>query len=91
MKTIRFGIIGLGLMGREFASAASRWCHLTDMEIRPEIISLCDRTVSESVTGWFTSNFPSVRQVTDDYREVLQNPDIEAVYVAVPHHLHEVI
>ncbi|MCE5250554.1 Gfo/Idh/MocA family oxidoreductase [bacterium] len=91
MKTIRFGVIGLGLMGREFASAASRWCHLTDMEIKPEIISLCDRTVSESVTGWFTSNFPSVRQVTDDYNEVLGNPDIEAVYIAVPHHLHEEI
>ena len=29
-KTIRFGIIGCGLMGREFASAAARWCHLTE-------------------------------------------------------------
>jgi prephenate dehydrogenase len=28
MKTIRFGIIGCGLMGREFASGAARWCHL---------------------------------------------------------------
>ena len=26
---IRFGVIGLGLMGREFASAAARWIHLT--------------------------------------------------------------
>ncbi|MFA6470530.1 MAG: Gfo/Idh/MocA family oxidoreductase [Candidatus Latescibacterota bacterium] len=91
MKTVRFGIIGLGLMGREFASAAARWCHLTDMEIRPEIISLCDSNTSESVTGWFTANFPSVKQVTADYREVLQNPDIDALYIAVPHHLHEEI
>jgi hypothetical protein len=29
-----------------------------------------------------------VRQVTDDYRALLANPDVEAVYIAVPHHLH---
>jgi predicted homoserine dehydrogenase-like protein len=27
-KVIRFGVIGAGLMGKEFASAAARWCHL---------------------------------------------------------------
>jgi prephenate dehydrogenase len=31
MKEIRFAIIGCGLMGREFASAAARWMHLTGM------------------------------------------------------------
>ena len=35
MKRIRFGIIGCGLMGREFASAAARWCHLPEMDVRP--------------------------------------------------------
>ena len=32
--TIRFGVIGCGLMGREFASAAGRWCHLSDIDAR---------------------------------------------------------
>ena len=91
MKTVRFGVIGLGLMGREFASAAARWCHLTDMDIRPEITAICDRFVGESVTGWFTSNFPSIKQVAGDYREVLRNPDVDALYIAVPHNLHEEI
>ena len=27
-KTIKFGVIGCGLMGREFASASMRWLHL---------------------------------------------------------------
>ncbi len=27
-RKIRFGIIGLGLMGKEFASAVARWCHI---------------------------------------------------------------
>ena len=30
MQTIRFGIIGCGLMAREFASAAARWCHFKE-------------------------------------------------------------
>ena len=44
MKTIRFGIIGPGLMGREFASACARWCHLTKIAARPEPVAVCGRT-----------------------------------------------
>jgi predicted dehydrogenase len=87
-RTIRFGIIGCGLMGREFASAAARWCHLLDMSARPEIVAVCDP--SAEARSWFTDNF-SVTQATDDYRELLANRDVEAVYCAVPHNLHEEI
>lgn len=86
MKTVRFGILGLGLMGREFASAAARWCHLTDDLPRPEIAAVCD--VDESAFPWFQRHFPSLRRVTTDYRTVLADESIDAVYCAVPHHLH---
>lgn len=86
MKTYRFGVIGCGLMGREFGSAVARWCHLTEMDCRPEIIAVCD--ADTNMLTWFTDNFPSVRQTTPDYRELLRNPDVDAVYCAVPHHLH---
>lgn len=86
MKTIRFGIIGCGLMGREFASAAARWMHLTDMAARPEIVAVCDK--NEALMGWYKDNIPSVAQVTADYTELLANPDVDAVYCAVPHVLH---
>ncbi len=86
MKTIRFGIIGAGLMGREFASAAARWAHLPEMDVRPQVVSVCDK--SPGLLGWYCDNFPSVKQSTDDYREVLANPEVDAVYCAVPHHLH---
>ncbi len=89
MKTLRFGIIGGGLMGREFASAAARWCHLTDMDVRPEIVAVCDR--NPAIFPWYTGHFPSVRQTTPDYRELLANRDVDAVYVAVPHNLHQEI
>ncbi len=89
MKTIRFGIIGCGLMGREFASSAARWCHLNDMPARPEIVAICNR--SDKPFAWFTSNFPSIKQTTNDYRELLANEEVDAVYIAVPHDQHEAI
>ncbi len=87
MKTIRFGIIGCGLMGREFASAAARWCHLLDPPARPEVVAVCNR--SDKPFTWFREHFPSVTQYTHDYRELLANDAVDAVYVALPHHLHD--
>lgn len=86
MKTIRFGVIGCGLMGKEFASATARWCHLKNAPARPEIVAVSNR--SAGPRDWFTNHFPAVQQSTADYRELLANPAIEAVYIAVPHHLH---
>ncbi|MDD5727922.1 MAG: Gfo/Idh/MocA family oxidoreductase, partial [Victivallales bacterium] len=87
MKTVKFGIIGAGLMGREFASACARWCHLTEMRVRPELAAVCDR--NPNVHNWYRDNFPSITQFTENYRELLDNPEVEAVYCAVPHNLHE--
>lgn len=87
MKTIRFGIIGCGLMGREFASAAARWCHLQDLDVRPEIVAACD--TNDTMLAWFRDNFPGIKQFTSNYHELLANPDVDAVYCAVPHHLHQ--
>lgn len=89
MKTVRFGIIGCGLMGREFAGVVARWCHLPEMDIRPEIVAICNRSLSPQKINWYTDNFATIKQVTSDYRELLANSEVEAVYIAVPHHLHE--
>lgn len=87
MKTVRFAIVGCGLMGREFLSAAARWNHLVDLDVRPEVVALCDRNLAP-IRAW-AEQFPAIGQMTDDYREVLANPQVDAVYCAVPHHLHE--
>jgi predicted dehydrogenase len=89
MKTIRFGLIGCGLMGREFASAAARWCHLLEAAARPQIVAACSAHATS--LRWFQENVPSLTQTTLDYRELLGNPEVDAVYVAVPHHLHREI
>jgi predicted dehydrogenase len=86
-REIRFGVIGCGLMGREFASAAGRWFHLLDLNFVPRIVAVCDP--KPNCNAWFQQNLPDVRLATTDYHELLSHKDIEAVYVAVPHHLHQ--
>jgi predicted dehydrogenase len=85
-RVVRFGIIGGGLMGREFASAAARWVHLADIGVRPEIAVVCD--LNPEVLAWYERLEPRPRLVTD-YAAVLEDDSVEAVYCAVPHHLHE--
>lgn len=86
-QEIRIGIIGLGLMGREFASAIARWCHLLDEGPMPVLAGICDKNTT--TWDWYADNFPSVKIKTEDYRELLVNSEIDAIYCAVPHNLHE--
>ena len=88
-RHIRFGVIGCGLMGREFASAAARWLHLLDLDFEPQIVAVCD-TMPERM-AWFETNVPTVSLATTDYHELLADRNVEAVYCAVPHSLHEQI
>jgi predicted dehydrogenase len=84
-RVVRFGIVGGGLMGREFASAAARWIHLQPIGARPEIVHVCD--VDPEVLGFYERLSPAPRLTTDPH-ELLADPGVEAVYCAVPHHLH---
>ncbi len=86
MKTLRLGIIGGGLMGKETASALARWCNLEDVGVNAELTAVCD--LQPAVLDWFR-RISSVRLFTADAAELLASPDVDAVYVAVPHHLHE--
>lgn len=75
-------------MGREITSAFARWCALVDVPVTPVLKAVAD--LNPEVLSWF-EKIPSVTQRVSDYRELLANPEIEVVYVAVPHHLHEEI
>ena len=80
MRTVKFGIIGCGLMGREFASAAARWCHLEDIEVKPEIVAVCD--MNEKMQEWFKKNFSSVKMFTKDYKDILKNKEKKEIKIA---------
>ncbi|MFC1672064.1 Gfo/Idh/MocA family protein [Planctomycetota bacterium] len=86
-REISVGIIGCGLMGRELASAAGRWCHLLDLDFVPRIAAVCD--LNEQAVQWFSDNVPGIELATSDYKELLACENVEVVYCAVPHNLHE--
>ena len=87
-RVVRFGLIGAGLMGREFASAIARWVHLAEIGVRPELAVVCD--TSPDALAWYTRLAPAPRLVSD-YHELLADDVVDAVYCAVPHNLHEEI
>ncbi len=85
---VRVGVIGAGLMGREVASAFGRWFALLDCPVRPELVAVCD--VNAAALDWFRQ-VPSVKHFDPDHRTLLAHADLDVVYVAVPHHLHEAL
>ena len=82
------GIIGGGLMGREAASAFGRWFVLENLPVRAELTAVCDLQVN--LLNWFRK-VPTVKLFTQNHRELLASPDVDVVYVAVPHNLHQSI
>ena len=86
MSDVRIGIVGGGLMGRELAAAIGRWAALSDHPARPRLEAVCD--TSPQSLAWF-ERIGTVRTLTDDRRRLLEDPEIDVLYLAVPHHLHE--
>ena len=88
MTAARVGVIGGGLMGREVASALGRWFVLNDFPVKAELVAVCD--LVEKQREWFRQ-VPTIKLITADHRELLASPELDVVYVAVPHNLHEAI
>lgn len=85
MKTVKIGIIGGGLMGREAASAFGRWFALKDFPARVELTAVCD--LNEEVLSWY-KQIDTVSLLTTNYHELINSEDVDVVYIAVPHNLH---
>ncbi|QYM65024.1 Gfo/Idh/MocA family protein [Microbacterium sp. Se5.02b] len=85
-RRVNIGIIGGGLMGRELAAALRRWPALVDHPADPRLVAVCD--INPAALAWF-QGIDTVRLTTTDHRELLADPDIDVVYVAVRHDLHE--
>jgi predicted dehydrogenase len=84
-RVVNLGLIGGGLMGRELASAVARWIHLADLGVRPRLTHVCD--VDPATLAWY-ERLADRPRLSADWRAVLDDPDVEAVYIAVPHNLH---
>ncbi|MEV7769071.1 Gfo/Idh/MocA family oxidoreductase [Microbacterium sp. NPDC086615] len=85
-KKVGIGIIGGGLMGREIAAALRRWPALIDHPAEPELVAVCD--INPAALEFF-ERIDTVQLTTTDHHELLADPRVDVVYIAVRHDLHE--
>ena len=76
---LRIGIIGSGFV--------SRFVHIPGFQLCPgvEVAIVCDATRDVAEAAAQTFGIPAT---STDYRDVLQDPNVEAVVIATPNHLH---
>lgn len=77
-NVIRFGIIGAGRIARTFATALQG----RDIPIQ----AIASRSLDKAVA--FQNEF-SVNKAYGNYEDLYRDPDVDVVYVATPHGLHE--
>ena len=75
---VRLGVLGAGIIANSFMEAAPDVAHL-------EVAVICD--VAEDAARALA--VPQNINWVTDCRAVLQDDSIQAVYIALPHHLHE--
>jgi predicted dehydrogenase len=78
MKTIRWGILGAGRIARKFAS---------DLKLveNAELIAIGSR--GKQSADEFNKEFP-VKYCHYSYLDLVQNPEVDVIYIATPHNLH---
>ncbi|GAB4114769.1 MAG: Gfo/Idh/MocA family oxidoreductase [Candidatus Caldatribacteriota bacterium] len=79
MKKLRLGIIGCGRISQAHIKAVN---HLKD---EVEIIALADKDLEKAKK---ISSSLGINFYVEDYRKLLENEEVEAVIIALPHNLH---
>ena len=78
MEPVRWGIVGFGWVARDFMTPAIR-----DAGDRLAAVADPDPTARDEARALGATGYPSIA-------ELMADPDVEAVYVATPNHLHRV-
>ncbi|MBK0418524.1 Gfo/Idh/MocA family oxidoreductase [Leucobacter sp. CSA1] len=73
-------------MGREIATAIQRWPALIDHPCAPRVTAVCD--INPAAMEWF-EQLGTVELFTTDFEELLASEQVDVVYIAVRHDLHE--
>lgn len=84
MKQIRFGIVGIGQMGGSHAS----W--LAEGKVAgAKLTAVCD--INPAKKEWANEKLPKDVKFFDNYIDMLDSKEIDAVLIATPHYDHPVI
>lgn len=88
MNKIRIGIIGGGYMGKAHAAAFSAVGALFETNLKPHLEMVC-ATTEQSAQRYQTSY--GFARATTDWRDLVSDPDIDAVVIASPQETHRQI
>jgi predicted dehydrogenase len=88
MTKINWGIVGLGLMGREFVQVLDRIKILREYSKhlpKVQLVHVCD--ISKEKQQW-ARNLDKNIIISDHYDHVINSSNVDAVYCALPHNMH---
>lgn len=89
MRTLGVGVISLGWMGRVH-SRAYRWVNerFPELGARPHLVSCADPM---SAAREYAADQLGFARVTEDYRDLLVDPEVDIVSICAPNFLHREI
>lgn len=85
MRTIGVGLIGTGFMGKCHALAYRSVRAVFDTALTPRLVRVCDRDRAVAERYAERSGF---ERASDDWREVVDDPDIDIVSITTPDRFH---
>ncbi|MBQ9952130.1 MAG: Gfo/Idh/MocA family oxidoreductase [Clostridia bacterium] len=87
MKTIGIGLIGWGFMGRTHTHALrSIALFYPDIDFRVRLVHVCSRRLEKAKEA---AELVGFEKYTDDYRDVLNDPEVDVVSICTPNDQHE--
>ncbi len=84
-KPLRIGMIGYGFMGRAHSNAYRRVNNFFDLEYEPVLEAVCGR--DEAQAKKFADRW-GYASIENNWREVVERVDIDAIDICVPNNLH---
>ncbi|MCL7049526.1 hypothetical protein MKW94_004284 [Papaver nudicaule] len=78
---IKFGILGCAEIARKVSRAIK-------LSPNSQLYAVASRTVEKAKNFALTNGFPSDAKIYGSYEELLDDPDVDAVYVPLPASLH---
>ena len=87
MKKLRVGFIGFGFIGKVHAYGYRTLpFHFTPPPVEPQFVGVC---TSREETGRVAQETFGFESQTREFREVTENPDIDAVHICTPNKFHK--